>query len=202
MERWYSVCLGPSSKLITPKGRVWGEAWGKSAFFSLPLCLSPLLLLYIARITYSYTHFGHWYPPIFFFFKKKDKQVIRKTMFGFFAAWNSVIYKQFWILLALTIQDSKYKRTFINGKTWRHILVVCHGDLDHIYCHIFSRKMCNRNRECRVHMLDQTLKVWAVPLIIFYGLLLQKWIDLSYMAVGQEFCTSVTLLFLISCVIC
>lgn len=180
-----------------------GGSLGKVSFLlPSPLPLTPSFALYSKNYIFIYSLWALVPPHFFFFFKKKDKQVIRKTMFGFFAAWNSVIYKQFWILLALTIQDSKYKRTFINGKTWRHILVVCHGDLDHIYCHIFSRKMCNRNRECRVHMLDQTLKVWAVPLIIFYGLLLQKWIDLSYMAVGQEFCTSVTLLFLISCVIC
>lgn len=41
-------------------------------------------------------------------------------------------------------------------------------------------------RERRSQMLDGTWKKWAVPLTIFEGLLLQKWIDVSYTVVVLE----------------
>ena len=66
-----------------------GESQLPPFFSSAP----PPLLLYIERIC-SHTHFGHWYPQVFFcffFLKKKDKQVIGKKMFGYFAALVSVI---------------------------------------------------------------------------------------------------------------
>lgn len=62
-----------------------GESQLPPFFSSAP----PPLLLYIERI---FT-LGTGTLRFFFFFKKRDKQVIRKKMFGYFAALVSVINK-------------------------------------------------------------------------------------------------------------
>lgn len=76
---WVSVCLCPSSKLISHKDRAFsgGGQPGGSQF--LPPVLSPSLLLCMVTIINPYIHFGDFHPLLF----RKSR---KGKSSGFFAA--------------------------------------------------------------------------------------------------------------------
>lgn len=71
------------------------------------------------------------------------------------------------------------------GKFGENVLVIC-VQIIYVVTFAVEEYVMGAVRERRSQMLDGTWKKWAVPLTIFEGLLLQKWIDVSYTVVVLE----------------